>query len=137
MRNEQLNTAQSSSLGINIAHIQIAAIGQADDAVLLSSDIYCLSNLLSLTMTYCSLYHVQLSHEKTKLQVFAPAKLQQSVQYWTLASPISIDNQFIEFVDTAEHVGVLRSVSGNQPHILKRICSHKRALSAVLSSGLA
>ena len=40
-------------------------------------------------------------------------------------------------MDTDEHVGIIRSVSGNQPHILKRITSHKKALGAVLSSGLA
>ena len=73
----------------------------------------------------------------TRRQVFAPAKLQQSVDYWSLTSPFSIDNKNINFVDSAEHVGIIRSVSGNQPHILKRITSHKRSLSAVLSSGLA
>ena len=60
-----------------------------------------------------------------------------SVEYWKKASPISIDGNFIDFVDTAEHVGILRSVSGHIPHILKRIKSHKQALGAVLSSGLA
>ena len=135
--NEQLTQAQRSKLGINIGNIQVASAGQADDVVLLSSDIYCLSNLLSLTMSYCSKYHVALSHEKTRLQVFAPQKHQQSVQYWNQTAPISIDSNFINFVDTAEHVGILRSIHGNQPHILKRISSHKRALSAVLSSGLA
>ena len=106
-------------------------------SVIISSDIYCLSYLLSLTMSYCSKYHVGLSHEKTKLQVFSPPKLQQSVEYWSLTAPISIENNFINFVDTAEHVGIIRSVYGNQPHILKRITSHKKALGAVLSSGLA
>ena len=135
--NEQLQISQLSNLGVNIGNIHVAAIGQADDVVLLSNDMYSLSNLFSLTMSYCSKYHVKLSHEKTQLQVYAPPKLQQSAQYWSLTAPIAIDNNFIDFVDTAEHVGVLRSTLGNQPHILKRITSHKRALSAVLSSGLA
>ena len=88
-------------------------------------------------MSYCTTYQVDLSHEKTKLQVFAPASLKNSVEYWTRTSPIIIDENFINFVNTAEHVGIMRSVSGNQPHILKRITSHKKALNAVLSSGLA
>ena len=32
------------------------------------------------------------------------------------------------FSDYAEHVGVIRSVSGNLPNILNRISSHKKAL---------
>ena len=34
-------------------------------------------------------------------------------------------------------MGVTRSVSGNLPHILHRIASHKRSLGAVLSAGMA
>ena len=135
--NEQLTVAQHSSFGIDIGDIKVAAIGQADDVVLVSTNIYCLSFLLSLTMSYCTKYNVALSHEKTKLQVFSPSNLHTSVEYWTRAASIAIDDKFINFVDTAEHVGILRSVSGNQAHILKRISSHKRALAAVLSSGLA
>ena len=80
--NEQLQISQLSNLGVNIGNIHVAAIGQADDVVLLSNDMYSLSNLLSLTMLYCSKYHVKLSHEKTQLQVYAPPKLQQSAQYF-------------------------------------------------------
>ena len=135
--NEQLNTAQKTPFGIEIGNNTISAIGQADDVVLVSSDINCLSHLLSLTLSYCSTYNVGLSHEKTKLQVFAPPSLHQDVNYFTLTSPISINSNFIEFVDSAEHVGVIRSVNGNQPHILKRISSHRTAVAKVLSSGLA
>ena len=43
----------------------------------------------------------------------------------------------MNFVEKAEHVGVLRSSSGNLPHISNRIACHKRALAAVLPVGLA
>ena len=36
-----------------------------------------------------------------------------------------------------EHVGVLRNVNGNMPHIMNRIAEHKSGLSFVLSAGLA
>ena len=49
--NEQLEVAQKSSFGVDIGSINVAAIGQADDVVLVSSDLNCLSNLLSLTMS--------------------------------------------------------------------------------------
>ena len=135
--NEQLNIAQNSPFGISIGDSNIAAIGQAYDVVLISTDVYCLSFLLSLTMSYCAKYHVDLSHEKTKLQVYSPASLQKSVDYWATTAPLVIDDNFINFVDSAEHVGIVRSISGNQPHILNRISSHKKGLGAVLSSGLA
>ena len=135
--NEQLNVSQQSSFGITIGDINIAAIGQADDVVLVSSDINCLSFLLSLTTSYCKQYQVDLSHEKTKLQVYSPRNLQPSIEYWTRTAPIMVHDRFIEFVDSAEHVGVVRSVLGNLPHVLNRITSHKKALAAVLSAGLA
>ena len=80
---------------------------------------------------------MDLSHEKTKLQVFSHKNSLKDVDYWSRAAPVSIQNNFIDFVDTAEHVGILRSTTGNFPHILRRITSHKKALAAVLSSGLA
>ena len=43
----------------------------------------------------------------------------------------------IPFATTAEHVGVLRSVNGNLPHIHQRMVSHKRALAKILSMGMA
>ena len=43
----------------------------------------------------------------------------------------------IEFVQTTEHVGILRSVEGNLPHLLRRFASHNRALHSVLAAGLA
>ena len=40
-------------------------------------------------------------------------------------------------MDVAEHVGIVRSVDGNLPHILNRISSHSKALHAILPAGLA
>ena len=42
----------------------------------------------------------------------------------------------ILFATTADHVGVLRSVNGNLPHIHQRMVSHKRALAKMLSMGM-
>ena len=43
----------------------------------------------------------------------------------------------LKFHDSAEHVGVIRAVSGNLPNIVNRISSQKKAVGAVLHNGLA
>ena len=48
-----------------------------------------------------------------------------------------IDSQRISFTDTAEHVGVIRSTSGNLPNLLNRVLAHKKVLGSLLSAGLA
>ena len=42
----------------------------------------------------------------------------------------------IELVNTAEHVGVLRSTEGNLPTIFARISAHKKAIGSVLHTGM-
>ena len=42
----------------------------------------------------------------------------------------------IKFVNTAEHVGIIRSTSGNLPHIQQRIASHKKNLGSILYAGM-
>ena len=43
----------------------------------------------------------------------------------------------IEFVDEAEHVGVVRSVQGNLPHLQSRITAHRKQMGLILPIGLA
>ena len=69
--NDQLKDAHESSLGIDIDGIVISSIGQADDVALISNDLQSLQGLLDLSLSYCSKYHVTLSSEKTKLQVYS------------------------------------------------------------------
>ena len=53
-------------------------------------------------------------------------------------NPICIDDHLIDFSEEAEHVGVVRSsTQGNIPHLMNRICSHRKAMGAALSSGVA
>ena len=133
--NEQLTTAQESGLGTSIYNIEVASDGQADDTGLMSNSANQLQCLLELTLSYCRKHQVQLSTGKTKLMVFCN-KETDYVKYANLLSPINIDNTTIEFVSSAEHVGVLRSVSGNLPHIHQRIVNHKKALASILSVGM-
>ena len=136
--NEQLDSAQESGLGINIFGCHISAIGQADDCVLLSDEIYFLKNLLQLTLDYCKKYHVKLAPEKTKLLAFSLPKHKPDIEYLNLVNDIKIDGTSINFAPTAEHVGIVRSSDySNLPHILDRISNHKRALFGVLPAGLA
>ena len=60
--NEQLVTAQESELGVDVGSGIISAVGQADDVVLMSNDIYKLQLLIKLNEEYCQNYRV-----KTKL----------------------------------------------------------------------
>ena len=51
--NEQFTTAEQSRFGIDIGPFTVSSIGQADDSVLISTDIHQLSHLLRLTLLYC------------------------------------------------------------------------------------
>ena len=127
---------KTPSLGVKIDSMTVSFVGQADDSVLLSHDIHQLSHLLHLTTQYCSKYKVEMTPEKTKLQVFAPTSLYTEVSYFKSINYLSLNGVPLHFSDTTEHVGVIRSPDSNIPHILQRISSHKRALAAVLSSGM-
>ena len=133
--NEQLSSAQNSLLGTSVGNVLVSAIGQADDTALVSNDISALQYLLDLTLKYCEKYQVELSAVKTKLLCFS-AKDNEYVKYVKLVSPVHIGNTDIPFVETAEHVGIIRSVSGNLPHIQQRIVSHRKALASILFTGM-
>ena len=134
---EQLSTAQLSSLGIQLGDLTISGIGQADDTVLISNRIQNLKYLLHLTKIFCSKYQVQLCSDKTKLQAFSTKDMSFTVSYAKTINPIEINNETIEFSENAEHVGMLRSSSGNLLTILTRITAHRKALASVLHTGMA
>ena len=88
-------------------------------------------------MEYCTKYQVELSTSNTKLLMFLPPGGETDyVRYYKSVSPIHINNTHIPFTDTAEHVGVTRSVNGNLPHIHGRITAHKKVLASLLYAGL-
>ena len=134
---EQLIAAQSSGLGVKIGAKTISAIGQADDTVIISNSLDNIHNLLQLTLDFCRRYHVKLCFEKTKLQVIYTPTMANFVEYSKLISPVNIEGKYIPFVDSAEHVGILRNSFGNLPNILNRIKAHRSAMGAVLHSGIA
>ena len=131
--NELLAVAQKSELGVHMGgSLTLSAIGQADDTVLMSNDLTKLFLLFKLAQEYCEKFNVQLSPSKTKLLVISPPRKDTVVSF----NPLYIDQKQIEFVEEAEHVGVLRASSGNLPNILQRIASFKSALGKVISCGL-
>ena len=131
--NEQFDTAQDSKFGVTLGNLTISSIGQADDSVLLSSSFNQLAHLLHLTLQYCKKYKVELTPEKTQLQVSAPPFFKAEVQYYKSTNFLSIADIPLTFTASSEHVGIIRSsTSGNSPHILQRITAHKRSLGAVL-----
>ena len=135
--NQQFQNLQESHLGIQVHGQEVAASGQADDAVLLSDDIHSLRFLLQLTLDFCKKNHITLAPEKTKLVAFYNSKQKDLVDYQTSSISIAIEGKEIKCTDTAEHVGIVRSNSGNLPHILDRVSSHRKALFSVLPAGLA
>ena len=135
--NEQHSVAQASSLGLHMDEVCLSSIGLADDTCLLSSSVFNLQNLVVLTEEYCHKYEVELVPEKTKLLCFTPRGADLDSYYWQPASPVSLNNTKISFVDEADHVGVTRSIHGNHAHILGRLSAHNRAMMAILPAGLA
>ena len=132
--NELLLQSQASGLGVNLHNVQVvSAVGQADDTVLMSDSISKLNLLLQLCLNYCKKYCVELSPSKTKLMVIPPSKKALYIPY----NPLKIAGEKINFVEEAEHVGVLRSIHGNTPNIVQRISSFKKALGILVSCGLA
>ena len=79
-----------------------------------------------------------LGAEKTRLQVFHPnTKDQNDLLVEDAENPIVIDGKVIPFSDSAEHVGVTRSICGNGPAIFARFSAHQKALGALLHQGIA
>ena len=139
---EQLTLSQESKLGVPLTSTQdkdliISAIGQADDTLLVSNSIRSLQYLLYLTETFCNRNQVSLSPGKTKLQVFFTPQMRSKVKYAMITNPVKLKGIEINFSETAEHVGVLRSTSGNSAAIFSRITAHRNALAAVLHTGMA
>ena len=134
---EQLSTSQESQLGAKLGNLSVSAIGLADDSVILSNNIQNLQFLLHLTEVFCRKYHVTICAEKTKLQVYHTTKTELQAKYARMTNPIQINNTKIDFDECAEHVGLIRSTSGNNIPIFSRITAHKRALAAVLHTGIA
>ena len=130
-----MTTSQNSGFGTRLGNVEIAAIGQADDTALVSNDINELQHLVQLSLDYCAKYQVELSAGKTKLLLFSSTE-SDYVKYAKLVSSIQIGAAKIPFVETAEHVGVLRSVSGNLPHLHQRLVNHRKALASILFTGM-
>ena len=132
--NENLIIAQKSSQRIDLGDSQvISAIGLTDDTVLATNKLSKLANILFLASSYCEKYGVTFSESKTKLlRISRNCETELEV-----FNPIFIDGKQIEFSQEAEHVGVIRSRNGNVPHLINRICSHRKAMGAALSSGFA
>ena len=110
-------------------------MGLADDTALAANKLSSLGNILFLVKNYCNKYGVKLSSEKTKLLCIHKSAIGDNLEEY---NPITIDDKKIEFSEKAEHVGIIRSTTdGNMPHILNRICCHRKALQPLLSCGVA
>ena len=114
----------------------LTAIGQADDVILVASSLNKLKLLARLTEVYCSNFRVQLVASKTKLLPFFLPRHGFLVEYARLVNTVAVANTVVEFVSEAEHVGVIRSSTGNMPNILHRVSCYKKALLSVSSSGI-
>ena len=99
------------------------------------------TNSLTLYTSLNSIAPPTMSHlyqKKTKLLAFTPPSDKHSAMYNKLMNPITLAGRPIDFCDSAEHVGVLRTAEdGNMPHILNRISAHRRAVKGILHCGMA
>ena len=135
--NRQLQLAQKSQFGVPFGPVVVSGIGQADGVALVANDLYDLQGLLDLSLHYCAHHHVQLSQGKTKLQVFSSSSSRDEAFFGQVISQVNINGEPISFVEAAEHVGTLRSTSGNLPHIQSRFTAHRKSMFAILPVGLA
>ena len=135
--NDQLKLAQSSQFGIMIGPVTVSSMGQADDVALVADDLHALQGLLDLSLYFCKKKQISLNTAKTKLQVFSSKKLDDLSYFCKKTTEIKIGDDVIEFVDEAEHVGVVRSIHGNLPHLLSRITAHRKQMGSILPIGLA
>ena len=87
---EQLSLTQKSSLGVPLGSLAISSIGQADDTAILSNDIVYLSYLQELSNTFCQKYLVDLSAEKTTLQLYSVSK-SDSQDFHSHYNPIKVN----------------------------------------------
>ena len=110
-------------------------IGEADDVALLSIDLHALQGLLDLSLYYCKKYHVSLSSEKTKLQVFCAKSSEDAAFIGRATSILNIFGHPVQFETEAEHVGIVRSTTGNLPHLLSRFAAHRSSLFKVVPVG--
>ena len=132
-----MKSCQASSLGVDIGSSVVSAIGQAEDVILAASSLDSLSLLSRLTEQYCGNYRVKLVASKTKLLPMFLPRHSHLVEYAMLFNTLKVNDTQVKFVSEAEYVGVLRSSAGNFSNLLERIASHKKALVAVSSKGLA
>ena len=136
--NNQLTVAQLSQLGIPVGSLVVSCLGQADDVVILSDNLYKLLALVYLTEEYCRAFHVTLVPEKTKLLAFCPPGQEDVVNLAKHLNPITVGGLPIPFTESVEHVGILRTTEGgNMPHILGRISAHRGGVAGVLHCGMA
>ena len=136
--NEQASLSQLSRLGVlHRDSMMVSCVSLADDAVLVSNSIHDLKNLLFLTTEYCRKYKVDLVPDKTKLVVFTKDENDHQVRYSKLISSISLHGEQIPFSQEAEHLGIIRSSSGNLPNLVERFSAHRKKLFSVLPAGLA
>ena len=104
--------------------------------MLASHSLHSLQMLVSLTEQYCSKYRVKLEPSKTKLLCYSSPKQSFQVEHALNTQKITINQKQVKLVPESEHVGVLRSSTGNLPHLVNQVAKHKKALFALLPAGL-
>ena len=133
----QLDMCQQSELGVPMFDQVVSAIGQADNTAAVSTDLSSIQLFMNLNLHFSETHNIKFCPPKTHLQVFHRPSQSDIVYLDSLLNPVNISGHKVEFSTSAEHVGVIRSVTGNMPNILNRISAHRKALYSVLSVGLA
>jgi hypothetical protein len=115
----------------------VSALGQADDVMLATNDLYDLQLLVKLTENYREKYCVKLEPTKTKLIAYWSKNQEVAGEHAEKIHNVTIRGTKVKLSQQLEHVGVIRNTCGNMPYIVDRIAKHKKALGAVLFTGAA
>ena len=121
--NENRTSAQKSKQGIDLGNWQIISRASRWHGV---------GSKQTLPSLQYSIPHAELLQEVLRDPVLWQPKLTMiyKVEESRLKAhnPIKIEGHDIKFCSKADHVGVVQSSASNRPHILSRICSHRKAL---------
>ena len=63
--------------------------------------------------------------------------MQMQTKYAKMTNPITLNGKVLKFDQCADHVGMVRCVTGNNVPIFARFKAHEKALGAVLHAGMA
>ena len=134
----ELDVLNNMGLGVKIGGISLAALGLADDEVLLAQSIEDAQTLINAALSLSAHVNLRNVPTKTKIVVTIPraAVLSCGVDEQTAWE---VDGVSVPLSQEATHLGIVRGscAVSNMPAVQARIAAHSRALYSVIGLGMA